>query len=566
MQKAGMFFICAGLLGLALLLSRPAVAAWPTDPTVNVPLCTATGTQDSPSILSDGAGGAIVAWQDYRSGTSKIYAQRVNAAGVARWTAGGMALSGAASTQQSPCIVSDGVCGAIVAWHDDLGGTSRIYAQRVDSAGVLLWTASGKNLSTATGEALAPRIVSDGSGGAIVAWHDARSGDYDIYVQRILADGTVQWTANGVALCTVTGTQCYPEIVSDGAHGAIVAWIDNRNERPDRTLPDLYAGHVLANGSVDPAWPAGGRGLCITDGTWSVSGDLYAHRMVSDGGGGAIVTWMDERSGNVDIYAQRILAGGGVRWAANGIALCTAVNNQGYPRIVSDAAGGGIVVWSDYRGGFDFYAQRVDSAGASRWTPDGIALSIASSDGSAAVITPDGARGVIVTWVGSDDLLAQRVDATGASRWTTTLCNAAGTRNGPTSGPDGAGGAIVAWRDQRNDGGDIYAQRVQSNGQLGGTVDVPAEATLAFALDPVRPNPSRGGALTVHFSLPSAAPARLELLDVAGRRIAAREVGSLGAGRHAVALADDVRLAPGIFFARLRQGANIRTLRLAVLE
>jgi len=49
-----------------------------------VALCTATGLQGSPTIASDGAGGAIVTWTDFRSGTnSDIYAQRVDANGFA---------------------------------------------------------------------------------------------------------------------------------------------------------------------------------------------------------------------------------------------------------------------------------------------------------------------------------------------------------------------------------------------------------------------------------------------------------------------------------------------------
>ena len=44
MHKASAFFVvCAALLGFGLLLPRPAAADWPTDPLVNVPLCTATG-------------------------------------------------------------------------------------------------------------------------------------------------------------------------------------------------------------------------------------------------------------------------------------------------------------------------------------------------------------------------------------------------------------------------------------------------------------------------------------------------------------------------------------------
>src|SRR5262245_4583427 len=72
---------------------RLAAAAWPHDPNNgNVPLCTAGNGQNFPSVISDGAGGAIVAWQDMRGGVGSpgdIYAQRVNAAGVALWAAQG---------------------------------------------------------------------------------------------------------------------------------------------------------------------------------------------------------------------------------------------------------------------------------------------------------------------------------------------------------------------------------------------------------------------------------------------------------------------------------------------
>ena len=93
MQKArAFFFVCAGLLALALLLPCPAAAAWPRDPNVNVPLCTTSGTQYSPTIISDGAGGAIVTWYDYRSGNYDIYAQRILATGTVQWAANSVPL------------------------------------------------------------------------------------------------------------------------------------------------------------------------------------------------------------------------------------------------------------------------------------------------------------------------------------------------------------------------------------------------------------------------------------------------------------------------------------------
>ena len=88
-----------------------------------------------------------------------------------------------------------------------------------------------------------PTIVSDGSGGAIITWQDYRNGNNDIYAQRINAGGTVQWTLNGVAICTETHSQTYPTIVSDGSGGAIITWQDDRNGNND-----IYAQRIIALG------------------------------------------------------------------------------------------------------------------------------------------------------------------------------------------------------------------------------------------------------------------------------------------------------------------------------
>ena len=474
MHKAGRsLFVCAGLLGLAFLLPRPTAAAWPSDPLVNLPVCTAGNDQSSPTAVSDGAGGVIVTWTDERGGSS----------------------------------------------------TGDIYAQRISADGALQWTADGVALCTASSLQDALSITSDGAGGAIVAWSDYRSGfqgtGNDIYVQRISADGTVLWTADGVALCTATSFQGDPTITSDGAGGAIVAWIDGRSGNSG-----IYAQHVLASGAADPAWPADGRALCTAGGSWGFHTVNVEARhggpiktIVSDGAGGAIVTWFDQRSGtDCDIYAQRISATGAVQWPTNGVALCTAPSAQLDPTIVSDGAGGAIVTWWDSRSGYaniDIYAQRISAGGTVQWTADGVAL-----------------------------------------------CTADNTQMYPDLTSDGTGGAIVTWWDDRSGSGDIYAQRVGRDG-VPGNADVPPEVSLAFALDPVRPNPTRGGSLTVRFTLPTSAPARLELLDVAGRRIAEHEVGS---GQHTLDFGAGQHLAPGLYLVRLTQGANTRTTRVVVLR
>jgi len=158
-----------------------------------VALCTAQpSAQYTPTITSDDAGGAIVTWFDFRSGTSPdIYAQRVNASGTAVWAANGVALCTAVLDQQHPTIAPDGTGGAIVTWFDSRSGNQDIYAQRVDTSGTALWTADGVALCTATGGQQYPTITSDGAGGAIVTWQDYRSGNYDIYTQSVKATGLI---------------------------------------------------------------------------------------------------------------------------------------------------------------------------------------------------------------------------------------------------------------------------------------------------------------------------------------------------------------------------------------
>jgi hypothetical protein len=99
-----------------------------------------------------------------------------------------------------------------------------------------------------------------------------------------------------------------------------------------------------------------------------------------------------------------------------------------------------------------------------------------------------------------------------------------------------------------------------------GTLGAPGSGAPEFALESVRPNPARTDHLRVAFELPSSAAARIDLLDVSGRRVAGLEVGSLGAGWHEIDLARDRRLSPGIYSIRLTQGASVRMTRVAVLD
>ncbi len=418
-------------------VSVPAIsrAQWVFD---GNPLCTAANSQIYPTIVSDGAGGAIVVWQDSRNGDNDIYVQRVSPLGTVQWSANGVAVCTSPNEQTLPQIVADGAGGAIMTWEDARNDVYDIYAQRINAAGAVQWGANGVALCAALGPQFAPTIVTDGAGGAIVTWVDRRSLVLtDIFAQRINAAGTVQWVANGVALCTATGAQENPAIVSDGVGGAIVAWQDVRG-----LDFDIYGQRVNASGTVQ--WAANGVAL------GAAGYNQINCAIASDGAAGAIVTWQDNRSGSgSDIFAQWVNASGAVQWAADGVFVCYATHQEFNPTIVSDGAGGAIVAWEDNRSWpTDVYAQHVTSFGGMQWAANGVAL--CDGDVHNLSIAPDGANGAIVTWWDGRsgvnyDVYAQRVMATGAVPWASNgvvLGSAAWDQAFPTIAPDGAGGAI----------------------------------------------------------------------------------------------------------------------------
>lgn len=86
-----------------------------------------------------------------------------------------------------------------------------------------------------------------------------------------------------------------------------------------------------------------------------------------------------------------------------------------------------------------------------------------------------------------------------------------------------------------------------------------------LALRGAYPNPMRSD-LTVSLSLASSGSASLELLDLAGRRVAFRDIRSLGAGPHRVTLVSGRTVRPGLYLVRLAQGGQTRSLKVAVLD
>jgi hypothetical protein len=629
-------------------------------------LCTAPMYQYDPVIASDGAGGAIVAWCDPRNSESvetmqfDIYAQHVSATGQVLWTADGLDVCDAPEDQNGLTILADGAGGAFLGWFDMRSGVEmNLYAQHLDGAGGARWATGGVSLCSAPDDQQNIGLVPDGAGGVVASWLDFRLGYARVYAQRLDASGTPRWTPNGVLLESVSDNPQEPCLVSDGAGGAIIAWFGYL----------AYGGPWSVRAQrIDSAgalrW--GPSGIAVT----TTAGFQYRvdhPAIASDGAGGAIVAWQwvdfSSHPQPWDLFAQRLSDAGLARWTPGGVAICTAPGWQQVPQIIADGGGGALLGWMDHRGeDIDIYSQHVDRWGVLggqpeltsvadvpgdqggwirvAWTASPLETASPGVVGAYVVQRLDGSLwnsiGMVpATGAGPYTFAAQTlIDSTdAASPWSTfRVCartpdgtkswdsdpdSARSVDNLPPAMPSGftgefvAGSAHLRWaRSRENDlagyrlyrGGvpdfepgsptmvativdteyvdpcgipafyKLAAVDVHGNAsdadllQPDGTASVPGTETPSLALERAGPNPTPGARLEIRFRLAMDAPARLELVDVSGRRVAGCDVGALGAGAHAVDLAAGRRLAPGLYVVRLIQGGRTCTTRVTVLR
>jgi hypothetical protein len=141
--------------------------------------------------------------------------------------------------------------------------------------------------------------------------------------------------------------------------------------------------------------------------------------------------------------------------------------------------------------------------------------------------------------------------------------NGAGWSVAAVRDPDGAG--LLAYQDSDVAAGHRYGYRLLIRSTDGVNpasevwLDVPTE--LNFALGGFLPNPAAGIA-QVTFKLGSSAPARLQVLDVAGRSVLTRDVGMLGPGVHVVPVRG---ASAGVYLLRLTQNGQVLTRKATLL-
>jgi len=337
----------------------------------------------APVLLADGAGGVFVVWR----ASGLLVAQHLNSAGQESWSEP-VRFKLDAYSQGNCELILDGAAGFIAVWYEmGLTADRGVFVQRVDADGIRLWGDNGRRICDYDGSA--PKICSDGSGGAYAAWSDRRIMPHlDIYAQHVDNTGTPLWEENGRPVCQVEYTQMSAKVIPDNAGGVYVVWRDNEQEPHG-----VYAQHYDNIGV--PLWqengvPVLGNGLGSED-----------FAVAADNSGGLITVWAVGSYEDHDLRGQRLDSQGLQLWNPGGVPITEADRDQYQPALVVSTTGDCYVIWQDARRGscLDIFGQKVDSAGNVQWQTDGVWVAVFDNHQLEPAIALGGPEEFYASWI-----------------------------------------------------------------------------------------------------------------------------------------------------------------------
>jgi len=479
-----------------LFLSSAAMAQWVDDPLVNTPVAIGSSDLTVPKMASTDDGTTWFGW--FQSvGMPNFYEVRVqlfDPDGNAQFGPEGLLVSDnpnpSSLVDWDLTVDADG--NAFMAFTDSRAGNNRdVFAYLIAPDGTSLWGPNGVTVSNTSDFEADPRVAALSGGDYAVVWprFDSTRG---LRYQRINAAGQVLLGAEGVKIAG-TGNEApgFARIVATPDNGFVAAWV--RDTASFLSPRHIHAQKFDANGNT--VWP--GSFLVMSNAT-SVP-IAHSPRVVLAPDGGAAVAWHDTRDGDFDCYVQRINADGTLAFTSNGVAASNAGGGlqQLDPAISFVPGSSDLLMFFNERNSaqsqWALGVQRFDGSGNRIFGQGGnnlIPISSTNLSAPVSVGTEDGATVLYTRATGpvSNELFALRLDEFGGAVWSGPVAMSTPVSSKfRLQATIGANGTVRAmWEDNRNSSGDIYAQSIGSDGELGagGTGDpCPADVNGSGTVD-----------------------------------------------------------------------------------
>jgi hypothetical protein len=471
---------------LVVALSGAAASAqWSSDPAINNSIADGATEQILPRIAPSHDGGCFISWFQNEAGNYNVYMQKLNAAGAEQWPHGGVLVSNQPSLTSlvDYDLMADAQGNAVVVFTDARAGTDRdVYAYRVSAAGTPMWGPDGVTLSNDAIFEADPRVTQNTNGDFVFVWPrlNGTAGGSGLVMQILSPDGSPQFPAGGTLLLTAGAPNDNPafcEIVAADNASVIVSWL-----RDTRTFASLR--HVMTQ-KYGPNGVSQWNNVAPVVVSSAISVPIaHRPRLAYDGAGGAVYVWHDTRNANrFDAWVQRVNAIGQIQFPANGAQISTDATRQHIdPAMTFNRATGEIfIAWNERnlaQSQWGIFAQKLDAAGVRQWTDSGrelIPVNTTNKLFPRIALAGDGAMVFCLdqpnTPIPGERVLGMRVDAAGALVWPASPILVASTVSVKGRLPlavaaDGA--ALLAWEDNRAGSIDVFAQRVNLDGSLGG--------------------------------------------------------------------------------------------------
>jgi hypothetical protein len=477
--------------------------------------------------LPDGAGGSFVVWIDKRNGNNSglgtgIYAQHLNAAGVALLASNGKRLFQTGSRDIFGLKVVPWQYGYLVAWVQGafgIGGDT-VRCQFYSANGDVQWSiptvVAYRTLPTVIYESeQGLNIVPTTTGATITHALAVNGGGTRFTYNKIGPTGVLSYPNNDRQVDVVPPSGfslSYYHTVGDGADGFYMVASAGGLSSPIYAQRFSAAGAATwANYTVISAGGASGRGS-----DW---------QLLTDPANNLYVAWT---SNGGDPLVSKVLPSGALGWAAPGyVALSTDPAFQTNPDAFwhNNALW---MIWEDARGGsgnFDYkcYAQKIDAAGTPAWATGGVPIYGLSAGYPRPRLAPSD-NGSVMAFFSTDanagNFRVQKILPTGGVAFATNgviMHSVSDNRPFeldyvPVSQPNGSVQVFWSSPGAAPTGRDIAAGRIQNNGTLLGT-ERAAEALGFIAY----PNPT---ASELKLQFPAASrPTSLRLYDGQGRLV-----------------------------------------------